>query len=123
MEVRTIVNELVAGQFPDEIKPSFLLSSQYRDENDDNAKDKLKDVLVKIKQFKETDKISNDMLNSIPKNATIREEFIKCGKVTCNLCPHGPYYYTYWKDKSKSNKNKLRKKYLVFWIQDIKIFE
>ncbi len=49
----------------------------------------------------------------MPKNATIREEFIKCGKDICNLCPHGPYYYAYWKDKTKDdNKSKLRKRYL-----------
>lgn len=49
----------------------------------------------------------------IPWNATIREENIKCGKDSCNLCPHGPYFYVYWKDKSKVDiKSKLRKKYL-----------
>ncbi len=48
----------------------------------------------------------------MPKNATIREEFIKCGKDICNLCPHGPYYYVYWKDKKDDNKSKLRKRHL-----------
>jgi hypothetical protein len=43
----------------------------------------------------------------------MREEFIKCGRDACNNCPHGPYYYAYWKDKSKdNNKSKLRKKYM-----------
>ncbi len=58
----------------------------------------------------------NSILNdfsSIPKNATIKEEFVKCGKDTCNNCPHGPYYYPCFKDKSNNNNNrKLRKKYL-----------
>lgn len=44
---------------------------------------------------------------SIPDNATLREEFVKCGKFSCNNCPHGPYYYAYWKYNGK-----LRKKYL-----------
>jgi hypothetical protein len=34
---------------------------------------------------------------SIPENATIRKEYIKCGKEMCEL-KHGPYYYAYWKD-------------------------
>jgi hypothetical protein len=31
---------------------------------------------------------------SIPENATIRKEYIKCGKEICQL-KHGPYYYAY----------------------------
>ncbi len=86
LEVRTKVNELVAGQFQDKEKPVFLLPARHYDENDDNTKDKLKYTLIKIKQFKETEKLTKDRLKSVPKNATIREEFIKCGKVNCNLC-------------------------------------
>ncbi len=112
-EVIAKMNELIADQFPDKEKPSFLLPSRYSDENDDNTKDKLKDTLVKIKQFKETKNLTKGRLNSLPKNATIREEFIKYGKDTCKLCPHGPYYYAFWMDKTKYNKkSKLRKKYL-----------
>ncbi len=97
------MNALLAEQFPDKEKPSFLLPSHYCDENDDNTNDKLKYIQIKIKQFKETEKLSKDRLNSIPKNATIREEFVKCGKVKCNQCPHGSYYFAYWKEKTKDN--------------------
>jgi hypothetical protein len=45
---------------------------------------------------------------SIPDNATIREEYVKCGKSLCFGCKHGPYYYAYWKDEN----SKLKKKYL-----------
>ena len=45
---------------------------------------------------------------SIPKNATIRKEYIKCGKQTCEI-EHGPYYYAYWKDPESK---KLKKKYI-----------
>jgi hypothetical protein len=34
---------------------------------------------------------------SIPENATIRKEYIKCGKEICEQ-KHGSYYYAYWKD-------------------------
>jgi hypothetical protein len=45
---------------------------------------------------------------SIPKNATVRKEYIKCGKEICEL-KHGPYYYAYWKDPESK---KLKKKYI-----------
>jgi hypothetical protein len=45
---------------------------------------------------------------SIPKNATVRKEYIKCGKEICEL-KHGPYYYAYWKDPETK---KLKKKYI-----------
>jgi hypothetical protein len=45
---------------------------------------------------------------SIPDNATIRKEYIKCGKQMCEL-KHGPYYYAYWKDPQS---RRLKKKYI-----------
>ena len=45
---------------------------------------------------------------SIPENATIRKEYIKCGKEICEL-KHGPYYYAYWKDPESK---KLKKRYI-----------
>jgi hypothetical protein len=46
--------------------------------------------------------------NCIPSNATIREEYVKCGRSNCSQSKHGPYFYAYWKD---GNGN-LRKKYI-----------
>ena len=45
---------------------------------------------------------------SIPENATIRKEYIKCGKQMREI-EHGPYYYAYWKDPQSK---KLKKKYI-----------
>lgn len=45
---------------------------------------------------------------SIPENATIRKEYIKCGKQICEQ-KHGTYYYAYWKDPESK---KLKKKYI-----------
>jgi hypothetical protein len=47
-------------------------------------------------------------IKSIPENATIRKEYIKCGKDICEQ-KHGPYYYAYWKDPESK---KLKKKYI-----------
>jgi hypothetical protein len=46
---------------------------------------------------------------SIPRNATIRMEFVKCKKPDCYCERHGPYYYAYWKDPETK---KLKKKYI-----------
>jgi hypothetical protein len=45
---------------------------------------------------------------AVPENATIRREYIKCGKQICER-KHGPYYYAYWKDPESK---KLKKKYI-----------
>jgi hypothetical protein len=45
----------------------------------------------------------------VPENATIRKEYIKCGKTPCYHGKHGPYYYAYWKDPETK---KLKKKYI-----------
>ncbi len=51
---------------------------------------------------------------TIPSNATIRSEHVKCGKSFCFRCPHGPYYYAYWKDDN----GKLKKKYVGIKYDD-----
>jgi hypothetical protein len=45
----------------------------------------------------------------IPKNATIRKEFVKCKKPNCYQEQHGPYYYAYWKDPGTK---RLKKRYI-----------
>ena len=45
---------------------------------------------------------------SISENATIRKEYVGCGKEMCQH-KHGPYYYAYWKDPESK---KLKKKYI-----------
>jgi hypothetical protein len=49
---------------------------------------------------------------SIPENATIRKEYVKCGKEICEH-KHGPYYYAYWKDPES---RKLKKKYIGDYV-------
>ena len=48
-------------------------------------------------------------LKSVPKNATIREEFVRCKKPNCHRQLHGPYYYAYWKDPETK---RLKKRYI-----------
>ena len=38
---------------------------------------------------------------------TYRREEVRCGKANCTRCPHGPYWYAYWREDGK-----LRSRYL-----------
>ena len=37
-----------------------------------------------------------ESFGSAAPNVRLREQWIKCGKVNCTRCPHGPYWYAYW---------------------------
>jgi hypothetical protein len=61
----------------------------------------------------------------LPANATIRQEYVKCGKNTCEMS-HGPYYYEYWKKKVSNNDRggavewKLKKRYIGSYLPENK---
>lgn len=38
---------------------------------------------------------------------TYRQESVKCGKRNCSSCPHGPYWYAYYREGDK-----LRSRYI-----------
>src|SRR5688500_7412307 len=38
---------------------------------------------------------------------TYRLETVKCGKDNCSRCPHGPYWYAYWREDGR-----VRSRYL-----------
>jgi hypothetical protein len=50
----------------------------------------------------------DDNNQEIPSNATIRQEYVKCGNPDCQN-QHGPYLYAYWKHDKKLNKRYLGK--------------
>jgi hypothetical protein len=45
----------------------------------------------------------------VPEGAkiTYRREEVRCGKANCSRCPHGPYWYAYWREDGR-----LRSRYL-----------
>ncbi|MGA9151155.1 MAG: hypothetical protein WBZ36_11305 [Candidatus Nitrosopolaris sp.] len=58
----------------------------------------------------------NDL--EIPPNATIRQEYVKCGDPDCqNL--HGPYLYAYWKQDKKLNKRYVGKNFEASRLRQI----
>lgn len=38
---------------------------------------------------------------------TYRRQDVKCGKRGCTRCPHGPYWYAYWREEGR-----LRSRYI-----------
>ena len=47
-------------------------------------------------------------MTEIPLDATIRQEYVKCGNPDCQRS-HGPYFYAYWKQDKKLNKRYVGK--------------
>jgi hypothetical protein len=54
----------------------------------------------------------------IPPNATIRQEYVKCGNPDCQN-QHGPYLYAYWKQDKKLNKRYVGKSLEDFRLRQI----
>jgi hypothetical protein len=69
-----------------------------------------------INKIKSRELACSNRAKSIPENATIRMEYIKCGKEICEEL-HGSYYYAYWKDPEIK---KLKKKYIGTYMPESK---
>lgn len=42
-----------------------------------------------------------------PGRVTYRLERVRCGRESCSTCPHGPYWYAYWREQGR-----LRSRYI-----------
>ena len=60
----------------------------------------------------------NDNNQEIPPNATIRQEYVKCGNPDCENS-HGPYLYAYWKQDKKLKKRYVGKNLEDFGLRKI----
>lgn len=41
---------------------------------------------------------------------TYRLEHVRCGKQSCRSCPHGPYWYAYWREDGRLKSRYIGKK-------------
>jgi hypothetical protein len=57
-------------------------------------------------------------MTEIPPNATIRQEYVKCGNPDCQNS-HGPYLYAYWKQDKKLNKKYVGKNLEAFRLRKL----
>jgi hypothetical protein len=76
-----------------------------------------------VKRMENARTSSLQRFNNLPENATIRKEYVTCGKYDCQMS-HGPYYYAYWKERISSCDNqfvtvcKLKKKYIGTYLPE-----
>ncbi len=42
--------------------------------------------------------------DGLPVTLTYRQESVRCGKANCTSCPHGPYWYAYWREDGRRRK-------------------
>ena len=80
-------DKLIAEQFPG--RKDIFNDTDKQMKDIEKANEKIRAINKKFEESKSSVLLGH---NSTPDNATIREEFVKCGKEACNLCPHGPYY-------------------------------
>jgi hypothetical protein len=57
-------------------------------------------------------------MTEIPPNATIRQEYVRCGNPDCQN-QHGPYLYAYWREDKKLNKRYVGKNFEAFRLRKI----
>jgi hypothetical protein len=108
------IDELISKQFPE--KRNIFCITDEQHEKISRSYQKIKsDFCMPTYKGRELD-VNLTRTIGLPTNYTPREEYIRCGKHSagkCQLCPHGPYYYAYWREKHPNqNKSTLRKKYL-----------
>jgi hypothetical protein len=46
-------------------------------------------------------------VTAAPPRVSYRQQLVKCGKRGCTRCPHGPYWYQYWREDGR-----LRSRYV-----------
>lgn len=42
-------------------------------------------------------------------DVSLREQEVRCGKPNCTKCPHGPYWYAYWREDGRRRTRYLGK--------------
>lgn len=72
----------------------------------DRELQKLREIEDRLKD------LISERKNSLPQRATsaeqqigsitFRYETVRCGKPNCTRCPHGPYWYAYWKEDGRT---------------------
>jgi hypothetical protein len=47
---------------------------------------------------------------SVQPKITFRQQSVKCGKAGCTTCPHGPYWYAYWREGGRTRSRYIGKR-------------
>jgi hypothetical protein len=57
-------------------------------------------VILAKGRLRETQGPQFDQEPGEPK-VSYRQQHVRCGKAGCTKCPHGPYWYAYWREGDK----------------------
>ena len=74
-----------------------------------------KDILDGLSELDEADLkrikllVDNKLKIESDTKVSYRTKSIKCGKESCNSCPHGPYWYAEWTEDGKRKTKYLGK--------------
>jgi hypothetical protein len=63
--------------------------------------------LLVARQGREFDDGTGEAGSSTRGKVTFRQERVRCGRKSCTRCPHGPYWYAYWRENGR-----LRSRYV-----------
>jgi hypothetical protein len=121
-QMKSFLDDLERNSTLDWSKPLFFRSSnngstsfQKVVASANKTLSKAQKLIDRIESAEQTSRINAEL---VPSNATIRKEYVRCGKRGCENEPHGPYYYAYWKEEMMTNaaksacRKKLKKKYI-----------
>jgi len=64
---------------------------------------------LESQQAEDEPSIKREVVREVVASVTYRLEKVKCGKKGCKKCPHGPYWYAYWKENGKTKSKYIGK--------------
>lgn len=67
------------------------------------------DARIRALESQRTDDWKKPSGREVVTSVTYRLEKVRCGKKGCKKCPHGPYWYAYWKENGKTKSKYIGK--------------
>lgn|GEM_PF-564173 len=64
--------------------------------------DRLNNALLDRRAGRASDTDASPRMEAQIGSITFRYETVRCGKQNCSRCPHGPYWYAYWKENGRT---------------------
>lgn len=64
--------------------------------------DRLNNALLDRRAGRDVETASSARMEAQIGSITFRYETVRCGKENCSRCPHGPYWYAYWKENGRT---------------------
>jgi hypothetical protein len=60
-------------------------------------------IAERTEELEEQKRPGREVITRVVKpGGTMQLELVRCGKPACRSCPHGPYWYRYWKESGRT---------------------